>query len=183
MGDDLFSRCGTSYLDFKKLIRSLAGNIARRYGCYDLIEELESQGWMAAIESLEHYDRGRKAKATSYAYPAILGSMLDAVRQHCQFSKISDGSDEDLSAYCVTDSTKKSLEFDPNPYRMQPDIVYDVRRRQRLAQSVMREHPEEVASYGESIHGADACARKRHSRYRQKLLVRLREQYRKWLKP
>ena len=79
-------------------------------------------------------------------------------------------------SFALTDNSKDLMAFEPNPYRMQPDVLYDINRRRRMVSALHGKHREDIHEYlaAEEMRG-DATVRQRASRQRRKSLERIRE--------
>lgn len=173
MGDDLFLQCQTTYEDIRRLLKSIVGRVVRQYNVMELSEELESQGWLIAVESLKQFDPLRNVKATTFVYAQVYGRLLRLARMHHKQRQAREAMSD---SFALTDNSKDLMAFEPNPYRMQPDVLYDINRRRRMVSALHGKHRKDIHEYlaAEEMRG-DATVRQRASRQRRKSLERIRE--------
>ncbi len=65
----------------KKLIYSIAHNVANKYGKISIIEDLFQVGVISIIKAYDNYKETENTKFSTYAYMYILGSMLEYVNK------------------------------------------------------------------------------------------------------
>lgn len=69
-------------IDLAKLAQSTAAMVCRVYGCWELRDDLVSEGQLALVKSAARYDPDKGVKLETYAYPAIIGAMSDYLRNN-----------------------------------------------------------------------------------------------------
>ncbi len=150
MADNIFEHCGTTHHDVCCIVKRIARQLSCMYDIGDYYEELVSHGMLTAIEYLKHYDKERNAKATTYLYRYIWGRLKQLACDQKQYilSQCNGQEDDNLT----TESSREVPFFlAPDPYRQRPDVIYDVRREQRVIEKVCERHRGDIEMYRSAV--------------------------------
>lgn len=150
MRENIFEKCGTTYEDVLNVVKSIATKVANLYGVYDYREELISMGMLTALECLRNFDHSRNVKPTTYIYRFVFGRLKRLAYNQKAYLQMQDRETEPTEP--VSDSSKDApIFFEPNPYRLRPDVMYDAIREQKVVRKACDKHVDDIAKYARIV--------------------------------
>lgn len=165
-----FELCHTEYEAIQGLIEAICCRIAGHSLKGEQLKDLKAQGWLYVLEMVPQFDPERGIKFTTYIWHHLNGRLLRAA---VRMKALADA-EELREGVCSTDNALRSCEFEVDPYRMSPDMVYDKAERKRLWQAVKTKDASSVqACLEETPEHADALTRTQFSRMRRQRIARL----------
>lgn len=170
MDKNMFEICYTEFEDIQGMIEAISCRVAGSSLKRERIRDLIAEGWVYVLEMVPYFEPERGIKFTTYIWNHLNGRLLRAAIR----MKELDDTEELRDIYCSTDSELRSCEFEIDPYRMQPDKVYDKTERRRLWQAVKEQETSSVqACLAETPLNADPLTRMHYSRQRRRRIARL----------
>lgn len=175
MADNIFEQCGTTHHDVCCVVKRIARQLSAMYDISDYYDELVSHGMLTAIEYLKHYDKERNAKATTYLYRYVWGRLKQLASDQKQYILSQCGSQAEDKL--TTESSREvPLFLAPDPYRQRPDVIYDVRREQRVIEKVCEKHRSDIEMYRSAVRDvAKAGGRSRVLRQKTRCATKIRQ--------
>lgn len=175
MNEDIFSRHQTDYESIRLLVRAVVRSIAGDFACSEILEELNGEGWILALEMMESYESERGCKLSTYLWQQLswrLKRYYFAMLNRCDSDPLSD---ENNNVRLSTESVPNSSIYEGNPYIMSPETVYEKRERAEIWKKMKEECTSKIERcLASPPPNAGSHVRTRLWRIKQRDLARLR---------
>lgn len=175
MNNLIFERCEIKYETVLRLIRSVAAHVLGPYLNTERMEELMSEGWVIALESLQAFDPSRGAQATTYLWLQLNSRLRRYHAATCnRYTRVIEC--EHVCESFSTERLPKSGIFDGNPWAMSPDIMYEKKERLTFWEQVKQNNASGVQCCLNCVSGSPAeraLAYRRRKRYMDKMQASL----------
>ena len=169
MDAGIFEHCQTDYETLHSMIRAVAYKLLGRRPDREILDELIAQGWVIVMEMLPKFDPSRGARVTTYLWSQLNGRLM-------RFALDLRMRREEVSHAVPNVSTENAFNsgiFDVNPYRMQPDVVFEKTERADAWQYLKSNCEHEIHTYLQAANTKEPLERVHASRCRKRQVARL----------